>query len=687
MTPLQQDIRLDSNFENISLAIAAGVIWFDRSGRILFHNRTAREIFGYSQEQFSELNIADLFARTVSDDFISTLEMLTTFVDGSNSHRIDDLPGYRQDGSFIHLDLLVCNFQQSDSSRFMAIIHDRSDHKKVEWKLGLAFKVFENMNEAVLVTDADNSCIMVNQAFSAITGYTLEELKGKNPRMMSSGRHDAAFYQEMWKSLFSTGYWQGEIWNRRKNGEIYPQWLSIVVVRDERDKTRNFIAIFSDISERKNVDERLYFMAHYDPLTGLPNRSLLHDRLLQAITYAKRQGTRVAVMFLDLDRFKTINDTLGHSMGDLLLQAVAERLKGCLRTSDTVARLGGDEFILVLPDLRDSDHAGKIAQKILDLLGRPYSIRDMELHTSASIGISVYPEDGISNEELISNSDVAMYRAKDNGKNNFQFYAPIMNKSSYKRLTLENSLRRALEREEFILHYQPQIDLLTGKICGVEALIRWNNTEQGLIPPDTFIPLAEENGMIVPIGEWVLREACRQNSSWQKQGLTSFTVAVNLSAMQFHQKKLAITVEKVLQETALSPDWLELEITETGIMKHSDAISTMKSLKELGLRLAIDDFGTGYSSLSHLKRFPLDKLKVDQSFVRELTSSRDDAAITVAIINMAKSLNLKVIAEGVETAEHRDFLLANGCPLMQGYFFSKPLPAQELEQFVKGWRG
>ncbi len=673
-----QQTHLDAIFGTLATA----VIWFNQTGDIISCNQPALDAFNYSSKEICLLQIHDLISKEGSESGEPVLEELSQCGQHNSSHRVSGLIGRKKDGRIFYLDLLLSCFRLDGAIRFMGLIQDVSDLKQTEWKLNLAFKVFDSMNEAVLVCNADNRCIQINQAFTRITGYDNRELIGKNPRILASGRHNAEFYKEMWDSLNANGYWEGEVWDRRKNGEVFPQWLSIVAVKDDNNQVQNYIAVSSDTTERKDVDERLHFLAHYDPLTNLPNRSLLHDRLLQSILYAKRQNTKVAVFFLDLDRFKTINDTLGHSIGDLLLQSVAERLTSSTRNSDTIARLGGDEFIIILPDLKDTDHAGKIAQKVLDSIAKPHMIREMELHTTASIGISIFPDDGTSNEELIANADVAMYRAKDNGKNTCQFYAPVMNTSSYERLTVENKLRRALEREEFILHYQPQIEMTTGKIIGTEALIRWQNPEIGLVPPDMFISLAEENGLIVPIGEWVLREACRQNKSWHKQGLGELSVAVNLSAMQFHQKDLAQMVEQVLHDTGLSSEYLELEITETGIMKHSNAISTMLELKKMGIRLAIDDFGTGYSSLSHLKRFPLDKLKIDKSFVRDVTTNQDDAAIVTAIIAMANSLKLNTIAEGVETKEHCDFLCSSGCYEMQGYFFSRPLPAHDFEQLM-----
>jgi diguanylate cyclase (GGDEF)-like protein/PAS domain S-box-containing protein len=680
----KSEIPYHSHLEAVFHAIAAGVIWFDQNGVITSFNRTALDLLGYSEEELTGRNILTLLSRSNEQESELTLEYLLD-LGGGNSHRINNLLGRCKNNTDCHLDLLISQYGEQASDTYMGIIHDTSELKMSEHELSLAAKVFENMSEAVIITDAENNFVSVNPAFTKMTGYTQDEILGKNPSIMSSGQHDAEFYQQMWDEIIKNGYWQGEIWNRRKNNEIYPKWLSIVAVQDSNNKIQNYIAVSSDISERKAADERIHFMAHYDALTGLPNRVLLHDRLLQAILHAKRKNTKVAILFLDLDRFKIINDTLGHSVGDLLLQAVAKRLQKCVRATDTVARIGGDEFIIVLNDLVDSDLVGKVAQKIMTTIAESFLIREQELHTTTSIGISLFPADGVANEELISNADVAMYRAKENGKNTYQFFTSSMNTSSYERLTVENKLRRALERQEFILHYQPQVDSGTGKIIGAEALVRWQNPEIGLVPPDMFISLAEENGLIVPIGEWVLREACRQNAEWQKLGLPKLTVAVNLSAMQFHQKNLTDMIAEALKETGLHSDWLELEITESGIMKHGNAISTLNELRDMGIKLSIDDFGTGYSSLSHLKKFPLNKLKIDKSFVDDITTDHDDAAIASAIISMAKSLHLKVIAEGVENKEQLAFLQSQGCYEIQGYFFSRPLPAKDFKLFVEQW--
>ncbi|MDD5285963.1 MAG: EAL domain-containing protein [Desulfuromonadaceae bacterium] len=671
-----QSERSGTVFQNL----AEGVICFDRHGKIESLNQAALETFGYSAAELKYRDIMILFSKTGVPESDFSVSTLIAFDAGKSSHIVKDLIGKRKDGGIFNLDLLVSELKQGEIYLFIGIMRDTEDLKRSEKELILAAKVFENMNEAIGVTDEYNNYISINPAFTKITGYTPEEVMGKNPMLMASERHDTEFYKRMWDSINENGEWHGELWERRKNSEVYPKWLSMVAVKDSQERLLNYISVFSDISERKAADERIHFMAHHDELTGLPNRALLHDRILQAIMSAPRLKRKVAILFLDLDRFKNINDTLGHSIGDLLLQSVAERLKGCMRSSDTVARLGGDEFIAVIPDLNDGAHAATIAQKILDSISNHFVIREIELHTTASIGISIFPDDGTANEELIANADVAMYRAKESGRNHYQFFAPAMNDSSYERLTMENKLRRALERQEFVLHYQPQVNSETGRIIGAEALVRWRHPEMGLVPPGMFIPIAEESGLIVSIGEWVLREACRQSKAWQQEGLSPIVLAVNLSAVQFRQKNLTEMVADALQTSGLEACWLELEITESGIMQNSEsAINTLHSLKQMGLKLSIDDFGTGYSSLSYLKKFPIDKLKIDQSFVRDITTDQDDAAIVAAIIGMAKSLKLRVIAEGVETRDHLNFLNSNGCFEMQGYYFSQPVPADEFE--------
>jgi diguanylate cyclase (GGDEF)-like protein/PAS domain S-box-containing protein len=555
-------------------------------------------------------------------------------------------------------------------------IVDLSDRKRDEDRLHVIAQVFERSIDAILITDRQNLIVSVNFAFTQTTGYASEEVLGRNPAMLASGRHDRSFYREMWAAIERDGSWSGEIWNRHKNGEVCAEWLTIHGVRNEEGGIENCIGIYTDITDQRVAAERIQFLAHYDPLTRLPNRTLLQDRMQQGLAHAAREDTRVALLFLDLDRFKPINDSLGHLVGDRLLQEVAIRLKGCVREDDTVARRGGDEFIVMLPHVESAEQAAHVAEKIIAAMDESFSINGHVLNVTFSIGISIYPDDAPNADTLVRNADIAMYRSKAGGRNKFQFFTPDMNAHALERLALENDLHRALERDEFTLMYQPQIDSESGEIIAAEALLRWQHPRRGLIGPAQFIPVAEESGLIVPIGEWVLEQACEQMQAWRDAGLKRIGIAVNISALQFSQKNLAGSIRRVLERSGIEPATLELELTESVLMHdHAATCDMMDELNSMGVRLAIDDFGTGYSSLSYLRSFPIHKLKIDQSFVRDLNHSSDAGAITSAIIAMAKNLNLRVIAEGVETPEQASFLQAQACDEFQGNLFGRPLTA------------
>ena len=561
------------------------------------------------------------------------------------------------------------------------------ERKSAGDELRLAASVFNENVEAIMIADRDTSILRVNPAFSRITGYSGDEAIGQSTNMLKSGRQDREFYAEFWNALLEDNVWQGEIWNRCKDGRIIPVWQTISVVRDASGEIEQFISIFSDISEKKLSEERIYHLAHYDVLTGLPNRSSFHKGFEDALLHAERHSRRVALLFLDLDHFKLINDASGHPAGDELLKQVALRLKETVREEDTVARLGGDEFTVLLDDIHSVEDASLVAEKILQQLAKPFRLDHSELVITASIGISLFPNDGNDVSTLLKNADTAMYRAKERGRNNFQFFTVEMNTRALERLSLQSALRSALKRNEFLLHYQPQVDMQSGEIIGLEASVRWQHPEQGLVPPGIFIPVAEESGLIVPLGEWVMKEACTQNRRWLDEGLPAVRIAVNLSGRQFVRQDLLGVVRKVLDEAGLEPQYLELELTESTIMEHVDeTIETLLALRKLGVHFAIDDFGTGYSSMAYLKRFTIDKLKIDQSFVRDLATDSDDAAIVTATIAMAHNLNLTVIAEGVETEEQLHFLKDNGCEQMQGYYFSRPLPAQEITELLRSGR-
>lgn len=556
--------------------------------------------------------------------------------------------------------------------------------------LRLAATVFESIREGVVITDLEPRIVAVNQAYTEITGYSTAQVLGKNPKIIRSGRHDKAFYQEMWSSLKEKGYWSGEVWNRRKNGEIYPQWLAISAVcinqaNCNKEGPCNYVGVFTDISQLKQSEAKLAHLAHYDPLTGLPNRLLVQTRLQHAIERAQRHGLLVSVLYIDLDRFKNINDSLGHPAGDELLIKLTERLKNRLREEDTLAHLGGDEFLLVLEDIKEPGEAAVVAQILINLLATPFMLSSShEIFISASIGISLFPGDAHSVTELIQHADMAMYQAKKEGRNTYHYHTEALSVAANERLIMENRLRYALAAGEFILHYQPLIDARTGNTVGVEALVRWQPPGKALVPPGKFIPIAEDTGLIVPLGEWVLRTACMQGRAWIDAGLPPITMAVNLSVRQFQAENLIEQVWKILKETGLPAACLELELTESMFMEHAEhSIEILNQLKALGVRLAIDDFGTGYSSLIYLKRFPINKLKIDQSFVRDLAHDPNDREIAATIIAMARGLKLGVLAEGIESEQQLDFLRQHDCDYYQGYLFHRPVPAAELEAWLR----
>ena len=557
------------------------------------------------------------------------------------------------------------------------------ERKKGEQQLQLVARVFEQGGESIVITDSESRIVRVNKAFTQITGYTEAEALGRNPSLLSSGRQDADFYRDMWDALHASGLWQGELWNRRKDGSVYPEWLSISQMRDSSGAVTHYVAIATDISQRKQDEEKIRLLADFDPLTGLPNRRLLQDRIGTALTQAQRQNEPVALMFLDLDRFKYVNDSLGHHMGDNLLQQVAQRLTAALREQDTVCRLGGDEFVVLCPNT-DATGAAHVAQKLLESVSRSFQMELQDLLITFSIGIALYPTDGSTYETLSMRADTAMYRAKQAGRNTYRFFTAEMQVESSRVLQLENGLRRALELNQFHLVYQPQVSLHDDQLVGMEALLRWEHPVLGTVSPAEFIPVAEESGLILPIGEWVLRTAAQQMCAWLEMGLPLQQVAVNLSAVQFRHHNLLELVTQVLAEAGLAPQYLELELTEGVAMENPlSAIEVMKNLHQLGVRLSMDDFGTGYSSLSYLKRFSVYKLKIDQSFVRDLTDDPEDRAIVVAIIGLARSLGFQTIAEGVETAGQLAFLREQGCDEVQGYWYSKPLLAAAFEAFVR----
>ncbi|AJO81017.1 bifunctional diguanylate cyclase/phosphodiesterase [Pseudomonas sp. MRSN 12121] len=585
----------------------------------------------------------------------------------------------RNDGQIRLCELSSRPLPIGDEDCMLTIARDITERHLMQEKLQQAATVFESTAEGVLITDTRQHISAVNRAFTEITGYSENEALGHTPRLLASGLHDSAFYAAMWHQLTAEGHWQGEISNRRKSGELYPSWLTISAVRNKDHCVTHFVAVFADISSLKHAQAKLDYQAHHDPLTGLPNRTLFESRLLTALNVQRENGGQGAVLFLDLDRFKHINDSLGHPVGDLLLKGIAARLKEQLRDIDTVARLGGDEFIILLPGLQQPSDAEHIANKLLNCFSAPFQAGEHEFFISASIGTSLYPKDGGDVATLIKNADAAMYRSKAKGRNRVESYTRDLTAQASERVALEHELRRAIERNELYLYYQPKISLRDQMLVGAEALIRWHHPTFGEVPPEHFIPLAEENGMILQIGDWVLEQACQQLRAWNERYASFGPLSVNLAGAQLRQPNLLGRIEQLLKDNRLKPGFLQLEITENFIMSQAEeALEVLHQLKHLGVQLAIDDFGTGYSSLSYLKRLPLDFLKIDQSFVRGLPDDPHDVAIVRAIIALGRSMQFTVIAEGVETHEQQVFLGNEGCEQIQGYIISLPLSANEF---------
>ena len=643
------------------------------AGRIIDANAAAAEMLGLSQAALLGMDVAALGIKD-AEALLATLTADARTEAPALHHLETELR--RSDGCRTPLDLAYRVAVVDGAPYGILLGRDAGTRLSSEAKLRLAARVISRSGEGIIITDAEGLIIEANTAFEKITGYTREEALGRNPNFLSSGRQNAEFYRLMWHTLNETGFWQGEIWNRRKNGEVFPEWLSLSAIRDDAEKITHYVGTFSDVTEAKAREARIQHMAHHDFLTGLPNRFLLMDRFDQVIASAERNDTRFALLFIDLDRFKNVNDTLGHTIGDQLLCDVARRLSLAVRSTDTISRQGGDEFIVLLSDVDSPDAAAQVARKLMQVLGEPCLLGSHQITLTPSIGIAVSPEDGSDLDSLLKHADLAMYDAKQQGRNNYQFFRREMNARSLEMLLMESDLRLALRKGEFELHYQPQVALGSRQTVGVEALLRWRHPERGLVSPVDFIPMAEETGLIVPIGQWVLETACHQCAAWRAGDWPDMKVAVNLSAAQFRQQELIVVTRKALAAAGLPAEALELEVTESILMSDAEGTATtLNELSAMGVTLAIDDFGTGYSSLAYLKRFPVDTLKVDRSFVHNIGTDEEDAAICSAIIGLAHSLHLEVVAEGVETQEQCDWLAGAGCHYVQGYFTGRPEPA------------
>lgn len=677
----QQLARADSEWTQALDQFGDAVYLLDMDLRLLRANKAFYKMSGLDPEKSLGRTITELMHPGGEADLCPICSKLPAERETVFTLEKDD--ALNPDEKPIEVKIKLVRDASGIKTGMLISLHDLTHSRQIEERLRLAASVFENTDEGVIITDGDGNILDVNHAFSRIQGYSREEVIGKNPRMFKSGHHDQSFYRDLWRTLTETGHWRGELWNRRKNGEIFPKWQTINSVVDAEGNLTHYVGIFADITHIKQSQEKLDHLGHHDALTDLPNRLLLNERLEQAVKHAERHNTLLAVIFLDLDNFKHINDSLGHPVGDQLLQEVAKKLLQATRQDDTVARIGGDEFVLLLEDIGKPENAGIAAQKITAMFTEPFQLAEHSIRVTASLGICICPQDGLDPDTLLRNADSAMYRAKEEGRNTYQFYTEELTRNAFERVLLENNLRRAIEEEQLRLLYQPQFDLQSGRVIGLEALLRWDHPELGTISPAKFIPLAEESGLIHPIGEWVLRTACRQGRQWQERGIDFGRIAVNIAGPQLQRGNLVNEVMTVLEETQIQTDRLELEVTEGFIMQQAEsAITQLQALRDLGLTLAIDDFGTGYSSLSYLKQLPIHKLKIDQSFVRDIPRDRNDMAIADAIIAMGKSLELTVIAEGVETRAQADFLKLAGCQEGQGYLYSKPVTAEVAEAML-----
>jgi len=660
--------------------MADKVTWVTSDAKVVYANLAACSSLGYTMEEMMKLGISDFdpdYSAEVWPEHWEELKKHGSYTFESR-HRT-------KGGEIYPVEISVNYMRFGDEEYNCGFARDITKRKQTEEALQLSSMVLQNSSEGMLATDENNRIISINPAFSRITGYSFEEVKGKDPRMFRSDRHDQAFYQAMWHAIATTGQWQGEIWDKRKNGETHAKWLTINTIRNKDGSIHRYMALFSDITEKKKSEELIWRQANFDTLTGLPNRDMFRDRLRQEVKKSIRAELPLALLLVDLDQFKEVNDTLGHAVGDMLLIEAARRISACVRESDTVARLGGDEFTIVISEIADNTHVEDVAQKIIGKLSEPFQLGNEVVYISASIGITLYPNDSIDIDALMKNADQAMYVAKNKGRNRFSYFTPLLQDLAQRRLRMTSDLRGALEAGQFSVHFQPIVALSTGRIHKAEAVIRWNHAERGMVSPAEFIPLAEETGLINEIGDWVFKESARWAKHWSNQFGPDFQVSVNKSPVQFRtgNRHFSSSWSEYLRELGLPGENMVIEITE-GLLLNADADVTdeLIRLRDADIQVAIDDFGTGYSSLSYLKKFDIDYLKIDRSFVNNLETDANDMALSEAIIVMAHKLGLKVIAEGVETEGQRSLLAVAGCDYAQGYLFSKPVPPEELDKLL-----
>lgn len=675
-------IQSETTFRGILNSLTEAVYILDEDGRFIDVNHGAEMMYGYMRNELIGQTPEYLSAPN-RNDIPALMEAINMAFNGVPQHF--EFWGKRKDGSIFPKSVSLVRGDYFDQPAIIAVARDITAIKEAEELLRESAAVMQSTHEGVVITDTTPRILAVNDAYTTITGYTRDETIGKDPGILNSGRQDKSFYEFMWKILLKDGFWQGELWNRRKSGEIYPQWLSISAVFNNQHQPVRYIGVFSDITKLKESQSQLEFLAHHDPLTRLFNRSAVESRMEQELEQASRHNLQLSVLFIDLDRFKQVNDSFGHLIGDELLCAVAERLRARLREGDTLGRLGGDEFVLLASPLQEKQDAAVIARDILTALSEPFNLSTgHEVFIGGSIGISLFPDNGSTVAELTKNADAAMYLAKENGRNQFSFYTPELNADARKKLELENDLRRAVMHNELRLHYQPKVNIGNGLISGAEALVRWKKADGSWVSPAQFIPVAEKSGVILTLGNWVIEQACSQIRNWLDEGLPPLSIAVNVSARQFRSGHLDKLVKNALEKFNIPPHHLELELTESMLMHEPErAIDTMNKLKKVGVKISLDDFGTGYSNFGYLRRFPIDSLKIDQSFVRGVAIRPDDAMIVDSIIGLAQRMKLHVIAEGVETAEQLHYLRANHCDELQGYYFSKALPADEFADLLR----